>query len=163
MADEEKVLGMGSEIEFEGKTWRMAPFTYEIQALYSAWLKKRAVMGVKEQRAYLSDEEYNAKMDKVDQNIAAGVYGFGGEVCVKSSQSMDGLKELLYITLHKNHPDVDRAFIDRLFMDKLIQAEALAAIQRANSDPLSPRPPKEEAANSPSEMCAPSSSTNPGS
>lgn len=158
--DEEKVLGMGSEIEFEGKTWRMAPFTYEIQALFSAWLKKRAVMGVKEQRSYLTDEEYAAKMDKVDQNIAGGVYGFGGEVCVKASQSMDGLKELLYITLHKTHPEVDRDFVERLFNDKLMNAEAMRAIQRANSDPLSPRPPKTEAS-SPSETSVPSSATSP--
>lgn len=137
--DEEKLLGMGAEIEFEGKQWRMASLTYELQAKFVAWLKRRAVDAVREQKSYLDPDEYAAKMDKVDQNIAAGVYGFGGEVCVKSSKSIDGLKELVRIALAKNHPEVNHEFVDRLFETKI--DEAARVVKRANSGPLPPTPP----------------------
>ncbi len=139
MADEQRLLGVGSEIEFEGKTYTMAPLTYELQAKYVAWLKKRAVMSIKEQREYLTDEEYKEKMDNVDRNMAAGVYGFGGKVCVDSVRSMDGLKELVRLTLAKNYPEVNHEFIDRLFETKM--EEATANIKRDNANPLLGTPP----------------------
>lgn len=138
MADEEQVLGMGSEIEFEGRTYRMAPLTFELQAKYVAWLKRQAVEAVRQQRSYLTDEEYEKKMDRVDRNIAAGVYAFGSPLCVESSKNLDGMKEIVRLTLAKNHPEVNHEFVDRL-LEKQME-EAARAVKRANSDPLPETP-----------------------
>lgn len=142
-ADEEQVLGMGTEIEFEGRTYRMAPLTFELQAKYVAWLKRQAVEAIRQQRSYLTEEEYDKKMDRVDRNIAAGVYGFGSDLCIQSVKGPDGLKELVRLTLGKNHPEVDHEFVDRLFETKV--KEAAAALQRANADPLPETPTTQSA------------------
>lgn len=135
MSDFDKSLGTGSDIEFEGRQWTMAPLTYELQAKYSAFLLKRAVSGVKMQKEYLTQEEFDNKMDQIDRNWTAGVYSPGSKVCSESAKSLDGLKELVRICLFKNHPEVNHEFVDRLFTEK--QAEAARTLNQLNSDPLS--------------------------
>jgi hypothetical protein len=162
MPDEEKILGKGSDISFDGKQWRLAPFTYDIQCEYSSWLKRRAILAVKEQLAsgIIDKSEYDEKMDRVDRNITAGVYSFGGKVSVESASSQEGLKELVRLCLKRNHPEVDEKFVDRLFEEKM--DEVARALRRDNSDPLSRTPPgkKTPAARSHSRMSAKSLSTN---
>lgn len=145
-ADEGTVLGKGSAIEFGGKTYKFSPITYDIQAEYTTWLKRRAVEEVREQKSYLTPEEYERKMDRVDRNRAAGVYSFAGELCRESVHSLEGLKYLVFLTLKSNHPEVDMAFIDQMFESKEIMEQASRAIKSANSDPLGVSPPKTETA-----------------
>lgn len=152
MGDVSKVLGKGSTLEFQGKVYQVAPLTYELQAKFETWLERRAVQAVQKLKNLYSSEEYSAALAGVNGDIASGKYSFGAPASIAAGRTMPGLKEILRITLNKNHPEVDEAFVDALWDAKEKDlADAMAAIERANPSPLPETPPNGAATSTASE------------
>ncbi len=99
---------------------------------FSPHTKRRAMSKVR-QLNQDNPAELERQTDATRRDIAAGVFSFGSPACLLSCRSLVGIKKLLHLTINKNHPDVDEAFIDRLFDAKADEA-ATAMNQAAGAD-----------------------------
>lgn len=147
-SDDTKVFAKSAEVQFRGKSYKISPISYDLRAEFSCWLKRRAVLEIQAQldQGWISEESYEAKMDRVDQNMAAGVYSFGGKLSLAAAKSPEGSKEILRLCLVKGNGDAKEftsEFIDEFLQEK--QKEIERALKNANSLPLAePRPTKKK-------------------
>lgn len=133
MGEVAKALGVGPELTCKGKSYRLSPLTFEMQAQFEVWLEKRAVEAAKRAARYFTPAEAKEMMAQTMRDIAAGVYSFGGKVCADAAGSLHGLKFLVYLSLLPENPDVTEALVDELFEEKM--EEAVELFQQANADP----------------------------
>ena len=125
MASIMDALGLGPELTFEGKVYRLKPITLIHAARFSAWLERRAWEGVERSQAWVNPKTYEANVKIVSRDIATGVYDFGSEDYARAAESMAGMKFLTMLSLQESHPEVDEEFVDRLFAEKMQRIIAL--------------------------------------
>lgn len=128
-----KALGLGSEFEFQGQTYRLSPWSFKIQSEFELYLEGQAVKAVHRMRPHLSDEEYREQLDSVRRDIVRGEYTFGSESVAKAYTATPHMKYLLFLMLRDNHPDIKKDLVDQIVEERF--EEAIAAMALANADP----------------------------
>jgi len=128
-----KTLGQGVEFDFEGKSYKLPPWTYKIQGVYERYLEKEAVEAAKRMASYLAAEQARKLLQDVNRDIAAGVYTFGGEEVRLSFDCPKHVTQLLWIMLQQEDPTIPYATAQRM-VEQDIQ-EIFDQIAAANADP----------------------------
>lgn len=129
-----QALGLGSQFEFGGKTYTIAPWGYEIQGLFERYLEAEAVKAARRMAQYLSDEEKRQLLADVNRDIASGVYTFGSDLVSKAIfGSLQHFEQLLYLCLRPNHPDVTPAVVKEIVLAQM--EDVWQKMMEANTDP----------------------------
>ncbi len=133
MGQVSKALGAGSEFEFQGHTYIISPWSYAIQASYERYLEAEAVRALQRLRPHLSDEDYKAQLTDIRRDIVNGEYTFGSEAVAKTMTVLTHLKQLLFLMLQVNHPDIKKDLVDQMVQEEL--DKVMQSMAEANSDP----------------------------
>ncbi len=126
-------LGIGIDFTFEGKAYRLSPWTYELQALYERYLEHEVVEAVKRVAVDLSPEEGRALMKDMVKDIAHGVYTFGGEEVSRSLCSPKHITKLFHLMLLESDPTITYPLVKKMVQTDL--ADIMDKISLANADP----------------------------
>lgn len=121
-------------IEFEGKTFRLRQPTLMECGEYQRQLESEARAGAA-RATELPDEDRRRLLRDVAADIAANRYRYGGEVCVESLRSPEGVARLMSIICREQGMTYDIAL--RLCDQKLRECVAIVAGELA-ADPKSP-------------------------
>lgn len=115
------------------------PFSYELQAKYTAWLKQEARSEVRRQRPfYQSDVEYREDVSVWQQDCAAHAYDFKSAAWYKSLGSDAGAKQALLLCLQKADPTVTTDEVDALYAAAKPECERV--MDWAINGPFGPSP-----------------------
>src|SRR4051794_13270063 len=88
------LLSVETDLELDGKTYKVRPPTLLEQGRFQRWLEQRAREAI--DRAVYKDEASRDRCHNlITQDVAAGVYEWGGELCVKALQTEAGVVRLL--------------------------------------------------------------------
>jgi hypothetical protein len=128
-----KVLGLGAELEFEGKKYVLAPWSYKIQGQFERYLEDEAYQVVLRLCRHLSPEEKKEQLAILARDIAAGTYSFGSEAVSKAMYSLKHFGKLLLLCLKPNHPEADEELVHKILQDGL--ETVMAKMAEANVDP----------------------------
>jgi hypothetical protein len=108
------LLNAPTEIELDGKVWKLREPTLLEQATFQRHLETRAREAAG-RATDIPDEDRRQLLRDVNADIAAGVYDFGGPVCVQALQTPTGLAKLIHIILRDQgcNEDIARKLVDR--------------------------------------------------
>jgi hypothetical protein len=135
MAEAAHALGIGPEIEFRGRKYRLTPWTLEMTALFQTWLEGRAFDAVERTRGTVSEDVYRRRLDSVNRLIAAGEFEMGSEAAAKVAGSLAGLKYSTYLMLRHANPDVTERLVEDIFAEAGDQILAKLEAAKAPADP----------------------------
>ena len=129
------MLNTPTELSFEGKTYRLRHPNQDEQGEYVRWLEQLAYDGIS-RRTYQDEASLLKSLRVHDQDLAAGVYDWGGEVCVRRIMTTKGLAKLVAIICRDQRMTLEIA-------ERLVEKESrkIAAIlaSKVTSDPNSLR------------------------
>jgi hypothetical protein len=135
-----QLLEVEESLVHDGKTYKLAPLTLEMQAQFEQWLEDRAWKSLERQRSGLSAQEYEVRAGKLQRDIAADLYGFFSE-CSHNALSQPfgkGNRQLMFLRLKANHPDADAALVWDIIEKNAV--ELLTKMQKMDHDPNSQAP-----------------------
>ncbi len=115
-------LGLPSEHQYKGKTYKISPINYEMQAIFETWVQKRAWDAI--DRSPVTHEVKREMRTDLVSAIAGGEYDFGSQVMADASASIDGRSQLLYLMMKPNHandPEVTPQFCQQICEEELEQ------------------------------------------
>lgn len=149
-------LNAPTEFELDGETFRVRKPDQLEQGEYQRWLEQLAYDAIA-RRTYQNEAERLACLRMHDQDCAAGVYEWGGEVAVRRLLTVKGFAKLLSIVCRADGLTERKA-------EKLIEKEShkLAAVM-ASKVTADPKVLEAVLASLglPSDFCSPSSRTRP--
>lgn len=90
----------GGHVEFQtkdGKKVVVKYLTLKAMSQYESRLQNRAIRKLTEQKDVLTGDLLQDMLGKLMDNIASGHYAFGGEICQKSLQTIQGISDLISI------------------------------------------------------------------
>ena len=85
-----------------GKTYKIKYLTLRAMSQYENKLQNRALKLLAESKPELKKEDFADLFTQLMENIAAGVYSFGGETCSKSLTTIQGITDLISILCEIN-------------------------------------------------------------
>ena len=143
----------GGRIEWKGKVYYTGATTLEVMAEWEDWLASETL----ERQIRLLRKVHGGE-DKairaVAQMSAEGVFDFYGETSESRMRKPSGLKQLFFIRIKQNHPDVVKATINEMIDHHLEKALMLEyKKEQASLEALLPNdeaPPGAESAGAPS-------------
>jgi hypothetical protein len=145
MGEISRALGRGAPLAYQGKTYTLAPWNYDIQAEFEEHLEGKAWAAFRRSARHLSQDEVDALRAQTLRDITAGVYSFGGAVSAEALTKMPHLQHLLLLLLRKNHPEITPMLVQDMVRQGL--AEVMTALNEANADPfVTPQTPAESKA-----------------
>lgn len=115
----------------DGQTYRVRQPGQLEQGEYQAWLEQVAFDAIN-RRTYQNDAEKLASLRMHDQDCAAGVYDWGGEVSVRRISTPKGLAKLLSIICRDQ--GLTEALAERLVQQEQKKIAALM-VSRVTQDP----------------------------
>jgi hypothetical protein len=139
MSEAAHALGIGPEIEFRGRKYRLTPWTLEMTALFETWLEARAFDAVERTYGTVPEDVYRRRLDSVNRLIAAGEFQMGSESTVKMAGSLSGLKYSTYLMLKAANPEVTERLVEDMFAE--VQGQVLAKLEAAKAPADPPMPP----------------------
>lgn len=151
-------LGMPNTFEYKGRTIKLSPMTYNTQAMFEAWVEKRAWDAI--ERAPVSPEAKQKLQSELLKSIAAGDYDFGSETVANASSSLDGRVEMLYLLMKPNH--LGDEWATKEFCQKMFDEECERIMSEMNKATFDPnlKAPQEAGTTSASPSLPPSSQEN---
>lgn len=102
-------MGMGRVFVFRDKTYTLTGMSPLQMARFSTWLQMRAQANCARTMETCPPEMQSwarSQTSIVQADIAAGVYGIGGEAYVKGSLTMEGAAQILYLAISEDDPAV---------------------------------------------------------
>jgi hypothetical protein len=124
------LLGVGSEITFEGVTYKLTRPTLLEQAKFSQWLRDRAK--AEAARGDVPEDAREGLYRAAIRDVAEGYYDVDSPGYVVALQRPSGLAKLLHIILQRDHPTLDEGTVQRMMEDGL--KEQFVAIVAAETD-----------------------------
>lgn len=111
------LLGVGSELTFEGKQYAMRRPSLVEQAKFSQWLRDRA----KEEagRGDVPEETREGLYRAAIRDVAEGYYDVDGPGYVVALQRPSGLAKMLHIIFQTDHPGTTEEQVQRMMEDGL--------------------------------------------
>lgn len=145
-----KDLGKACPFEFEGETYLLSPWNYDIQAEYENYLTAKAYARLRAARVELGPE-YEDERAALRRDIDSGEYEFGQNLVMKSLKSLRNLKHLMYLCFAYSHQQdrltskVTPVLIEQIAKNDEKFTELATLMAEMNSDP-NREPPVEEKA-----------------
>jgi len=103
MGEVSQILGRPISLVLGDKQYNLSPLTDNIRAEYESISETAAIVNVQKQRAILGDD-YLPMLARVNSDIVAGVYDFGGPMFVAMVNSFPGLLFMFWLMCKANHP-----------------------------------------------------------
>lgn len=128
-----QALGQGPTLQYDGQTYTLAPWSYDIQARFERYLEAEATLAARRMAEHLPLEEAKQLLKDVHRDVTAGLYTFGTETVAEALKSLRHLQYLLWLTLLPNHPEV-KLDTARKMMDEQLE-QVMQAMSDANADP----------------------------
>lgn len=164
MSEIARALAAEGSFDWEGKTYRLAPMTYDVISLWEDYLAGRAWKEMERSARHLTAAEFDRQARGLREDLAAGNYGFFSRVSDQARQTWEGLIEIASIRVIVAHADLDPIFVRK--MVRKIQehhaekwAELKRKMEEADHDPNPPAPETPGTDDGISIPSAPSSST----
>jgi hypothetical protein len=129
-----EILNAPAEIEHNGRTYQVGDLTLLGRAKFERWLKDRAVNEALRVSEDAPEAARRMLLSEVAQDIASGVYDFGGSACVKAMAQRAGGSYALFLAMEQHDPTVELADAEALYDAKI--AERLQLYEKACADPL---------------------------
>lgn len=129
-------LGSPVDLVYDGKTYKLSPWSYDIQSSYERYLEGEAVAALKRLRPYLTEDEYREQLSETRRDVGAGLYTFGSDIVAKAIWAKPHFKHLVWLCLQKNHPEATKDLVSKMVDDQL--DEVFAKMNEANADPSVP-------------------------
>ncbi len=161
MAEAAKALGTPQSFAFRGKTYRLAPFTFDRAAEFELWLEGRAWDSVERVRHLCTEEEYQRRLDAVARLVATGHFAFGSSAASEAARTLPGMKQCLLLQLRacaENGPVTER-LVEDVFAE--MRDRVLALLKEGEGDPFAGKSQAGETLCE-SPTSAPSSPASPG-
>jgi hypothetical protein len=111
--------GPGYDVELDGKTYTLLPFTQRDKAGIEAWVRKRAWAEVRAAKDYLTPDEYRQLREDMASSLAGREYALYGPRVQAMLNSVEGMVEMLRLMLAKKHgADATQALAERLLAER---------------------------------------------
>ncbi len=168
MGEVSKALALEESFDYQGKTYKLAPLTFEVIGLWEMWLKQRADRDLLLSKRWLPPADYAEHLSVLQQDKAAGRYDFFSAVSAAAQQGWEGKIELVALRLAEAPANqLDAAAARKLARDiheNDLEAWAALVAKQAemDHDPNFPSPAKGPGSGSASSPSAPSSPASPG-
>lgn len=142
MSEQAALLGIPHAFEFEGRTLKVAPCDFEIEALYTVWLEYNARLKINTHSGNLGPHEYALALERWDAACASEQYAWDSLASFRSRFSAAGMKQLALLQLQKGTGEraVSMDTVERLYADDPKWKEYQAVKARADADPSRPVP-----------------------
>lgn len=124
---------MGALYDFEGKTYKISPWTFGIQGEFELYLEECERRESMRWRPLLSPDEFSALLTKVNGDLAAGKYAFGGDEFRKATMTTRHYPHLLLLCLKPEHPEATLDLARKMVNQDL--ETLMQKMQAANQDP----------------------------
>lgn len=112
-------LGLGPEITYQGKVWRLAPMDeLVVRGRYTNYLRQRAVGQVLQMRSDFDPATIEAMLATVTRDFASGVYDWGQPIVRDSLRLVENMERMLMYMLQRYHPEVDLSFAKKLLQEE---------------------------------------------
>lgn len=110
MGDLNRALGVHGGGYFftdkDGKEWHFSPCAQKFKAGFEAWLEGRARKDAAAWKEILSPEDFQKRVTDVGDKIAAGTYGWQGQIWAEAVTNAIGLSYLYFLLAQQHHEDV---------------------------------------------------------
>ena len=126
-------LGIGVEFQYKDKTYRLCPWTYELQGIYERYLEREVTDAAKRMCEQLDRDEGRQLLKDVAKDIGQGLYTFGGDEVQRSLESPKHITKLLHIMLQQDDPSIRYDLVREMVTTSL--PEIMEKIASANVDP----------------------------
>jgi len=126
-------LGIGVEFQYKDKTYRLSPWTYELQGVYERYLEREVTDAAKRMCEQLDRDEGRQLLKDVAKDIGQGMYTFGGDEVQRSLESPKHITKLLHIMLQQDDPSIKYELVREMVTTSL--PEIMEKIASANVDP----------------------------
>ncbi len=94
MGEISKTLALEETFDYEGKSYKLAPMTYEVMGLWEMHLKRRADLDLLLSKKWLPADEYLEQAAAHRADKAAGKYDFFSPISQAAAESWEGRIEL---------------------------------------------------------------------
>ena len=136
MASLSQSLALGSEYVQGSKTYKLAPCTFEIQALFETYLERQDLEAYNRLKGRLDRDDREIMLAAIQHKAAMRTWTFGGRGAREALDQRPHLEYMLFLMISKNHPEVSLSDVREMFEK---DAEGIMrAANRANADPNSP-------------------------
>jgi hypothetical protein len=105
MGEAAKATGAGTELEFRGRTYRMADFNLEMIGLMEARLQRRSVEAIERMRLILPEAEFEEWRKATIALIAAGAFAYGSKAQSDFSYTPEGMQYGAFLQLKAHDED----------------------------------------------------------
>lgn len=130
-----KLLNVGSELKWNGKTYLLSEATIAQQAEFSTWVEMRAWDAIERRQMNSPNKEIlSESVHELNAAIAAGEYEWGGAPVMRATRTYAGQKQLVVIVLRSNYPELTDDEIEAMYDAK--RSEIEKRISEIASDPL---------------------------
>lgn len=143
MSETAQLLGLPREVAFGGRSYPLAPCTFEIEGLFELWLERQARDAIERHRPHMIPAEYACQLDGWRRDCAAHAFAFGGPLAVQALCSAPGLKYMAYLRLRKLTQDVTEELVERMSRDKAVWRAVQEALWEDGAIPLGGAGPAE--------------------
>ena len=112
-------LGENGRIEYEGVVYNTGATTLEVMAEWEDWLATETL----DRQIRINRNRQNGEMKAIKavaELSAEGVFDFYGELSEKRISTPSGLKQLFFIRIRQNHPDILKKTINAM-IDKNLE------------------------------------------
>lgn len=124
-----QALGQGSTLEYAGKSWKLSPWTYEIQGRFEEFLEDQALRRLQRQTALMPPTEAAEYRKAHWEMLATRSCSFGSLMLWEALKVRDNIAHLLWLQLQANHPEASvelaREMCDEM-PDKVMEAMTAA-------------------------------------
>ncbi len=132
MGQVSSALGLGSQIDYQGQTYNLSPWTYEIQGQFELYLQEHAMKSAKQLGKYLDPVEAKNLILETKRDIDVGEYSFGGTLLARAVSSVQHLPYLTWLMIRKNHKEVKLELVKQMFKEDF--ERILDKVNEANSE-----------------------------
>lgn len=126
------LLGVGSEITFEGKTYQLRRPEQKEQAEFSQWLKDRSK--AEAGRGDVPDDVRDGLYRAAVRDVGELYYEVDSPGYVIALQRPAGLAKLLHIILRRDNPALDEHTVNRM-MEEGLKEQFVKIVAAENDDP----------------------------
>jgi len=145
MGEMGRALAQEGSFEWEGKTYKLSPMTFEAIALWEDYLAGRAWRELERARRHLGPQEYEAQARGFREDAVAGAYSFFSRASAQAQMSWEGLIEMAAIRVIVAQPELDAAEARKLVRkihehDLEKWAELKRHMDEQDHDPNAPAP-----------------------
>jgi len=129
---------------------QVSPWVLEIQALFERYLEKEVLDGFHRTQHLMDPDQADKVAAKLASDVGLGKYTFGTEAVGEALRSKKHLSYLFFLSVKKNHPDVQLSHVAQWASDRDTWDRMVQAMNLANFDPKGKTPGEKEGAPGPS-------------